>query len=59
MGHDSATAELVGDLDVVRRQRFEAEDRDAVAHEIEVLHIARGIICYGGETGERETRFEV
>jgi hypothetical protein len=59
MQHGSVPAEPVCVADIVRGQGLEAEDRDAVAHEIEVLHVARDVVCHGGETGEREAGLEV
>jgi hypothetical protein len=59
MQHSSVTTELMRGANIVRGQGLEAEDRDAVAHEIEVLHVARDIVRYGGETGQREAGVEI
>jgi hypothetical protein len=59
MVHGSVPAEWVCGLDIIRRQGLEAEDRDAVAHEVEILHVARDVVCCGGETGKRKAGVEV
>lgn len=51
MVQNTPAAELMRSVNIVRRQGFEPEDRNAVAHEVEVLHVTREVICYGGETG--------
>jgi hypothetical protein len=57
--HLRVGAHPVRGLHIVRRQGFKAVDRDAVAHEVEILHLAGQVVRNGGEAGQGKMGVEV